>query len=76
MQAAEPRVLDTVSTGNVDNAQDLADTAVPPQEICQLQQDQESMFPVQETPLVKSSVSMDTSVASSGSELDPESESE
>ena len=68
-QTADPMVLDTVSCGTIYKVQDPVETAVPPQERCEMQQDHMPQQPLHESPLDPLS-DTDTSVTSSDSELD------
>ena len=68
-QTVDPKVLDTVSCGTIDKVQYPVETAVPPQERCEIQQDHVPQQPLHESPLDPLS-DTDTSVTSSDSELD------
>ena len=71
-QTADPKVLDTVSCGIINQVQESASTVAPAQEMYVTQQDQASKQPLQDSPLDQFPSTRDSSLTSSeyDSELD------
>ena len=69
-QTADPKVLDTVNCGTIDQDQDTAKTVDSPQDKCKKQLDEVTKQPLLESPQDQLTCTSDTPVTSSDSELD------